>query len=329
MRMIPNILILAMACSFFISHAQKLEVSARLDTTEILIGDQITFELKADFEEGLEVVWPILTDTLTRNVEILGSTLPDTLESTRAAMHSILQEFTITSFDSGLYRIPPVSFMFVQKGDSIPGTVSTLPLYLKVNTVEIDTTGNIKPIKPPLPAPYTLREALPWIGGIIAAGLITWLLIYYFKKRKKHQPLFVPRPKPKLPPHEIALSALEELRYKKLWQNNRFKDYYTEMTDILREYIEDRFHVPAVELTTEDILHNLTNHNINQEAFDKLRLTLKLADLVKFAKEKPLPLENDLSLNNSTDFVRETILKVEEGAGKEEKEEHLRNKENV
>ncbi len=319
MKLLHYIFTFLIAFGALWTHAQKLEVIARLDTNEILIGDQITLELKAQFRSGLNISWPIFQDTITKNIEIIEATLPDTIESHTPGIKAMLQKIRITSFDSGVHIIPPLSFLYIQEGDTLTNSASTLPQYLKVNTVEIDSTKNIMPIKPPLAAPYTFREALPWIIAIVVAGLLAWFLYYYFKKRKKHQPLFAARPKPKLPPHIIALNDLEELRYKKLWQNNKYKEYYTIMTDIVREYIEERFQVPAIEMTTDEILNGLKNEqSINSDAMDKVKQTLRLADLVKFAKEKPLPLENDLSLNNSIDFVRETIQKVEESQAESE-----------
>ena len=102
------------------------------------------------------------------------------------------------------------------------------------------------------------------------------------------------------------MNGLESLKVKKLWQAGKVKDYYTELTDIVRIYIEERFSVQAVEMTTEEILEGLKDSYIDQESINKLARTLVLADLVKFAKEKPLPLENDTSMNNTIDFVKET-----------------------
>ncbi|MBE9481570.1 MAG: hypothetical protein IMY69_07740, partial [Bacteroidetes bacterium] len=121
------------------------------------------------------------------------------------------------------------------------------------------------------------------------------------------------KPKPKIPPHVIALDALEKLRINKLWQSGKIKEYHTEITDIIRVYIHERFGIDAMEMTTDEILasFNKKNDEVDDGLKNKLKQTLMLADLVKFAKEKPLPLENDKSLNNSIDFVKETIRKIE------------------
>jgi len=312
LKAIPIILLILVS---FTGLSQEPAVSTRLDTNDILIGDQTGLLITASFPQNMRLAWPVFQDTLTGNIEVIKVEPADTVKDKRENLTRVTQRVIITSFDSGYHKIPPLSFLYAKEGDTSIQYVSTLPLYLKVNTVEVDTTAAIKPIKAPLRAPLTFREVFPWVLGALLIALVAWFVYYYFRKRKKHQPLFAPRLKPTRPAHELALEGLEELRHRKLWQSGKTKEYYTEMTDIVREYIENRFRVRAVEMTTEEILDGLKGENINTDAFDKLRQTLILADLVKFAREQPLPLENDLTLNNSIDFVRETILKITETAG--------------
>jgi hypothetical protein len=133
------------------------------------------------------------------------------------------------------------------------------------------------------------------------------LAIYFFLiKKKKKEPVIKMRLKPTIPADEAALEALETLRLKKLWQSGRVKEYYSEMTDIVREYIELRFSIRALEMTTDEISSSIRQVAVNGQAREKLVSTLTLADLVKFAKEQPMPMENDLCLNQCIDFVRET-----------------------
>ncbi|MBU2651141.1 MAG: hypothetical protein KKA81_09420 [Bacteroidetes bacterium] len=324
---IPILLILVS----FTGRSQTPVVSTRLDTNDILIGDQTGLLITASFPKNMRLAWPVFQDTLSGNIEVIKIEPADTANDKSGNLTRVSQRLIITSFDSGYHKIPPLSFLYAQEGDTSIQYVSTFPLYLKVNTVEVDTTAAIKPIKAPLGAPLTFREVFPWIIGALLITLAAWFIYYYFRKRKKHQPLFAPRLKPTRPAHELALEGLEKLRHRKLWQSGKTKEYYTEMTDIVRDYIENRFNVRAVEMTTDEILDGLKEQNINNDAFDKLRQTLILADLVKFAKEQPLPLENDLTLNNSIDFVRETILKITEtaGTGEDTQEETFKQEDHV
>ncbi len=310
--------------------AQQVTAVATPDTTDILIGDQIEFSIEFTMPLDYRVLWPFQKDTLTRNVEIIRQSPVDTAINEAGNLVKMFQTFTITSFDSGYYRIPPLKFRYQPIDDTVFMEASTMPSYLRVHTMAVDTSQAIKAIKPPLRAPLTFREVLPWLLISLAALAITLLIVYVISRRKKKQPLFTIRPRPVLPPHIIALNGLEALRGKKLWQAGKVKDFYTELTDIVRVYIEDRFGVNAVEMTTDEILDGMRNTDANREAIGRLSQMLKLADLVKFAKEKPLPVDNDNSLNNSIVFVNDTkpeTEKPEEPAARAEKDEIKENTE--
>lgn len=285
--------------------AQNTGATARIDKSAILIGEQVKFELTVTLPAGSKVQWPLMLDTLTQNVEILRKTGLDTVSSDNSQF-TLKQELIITSFDSGYYVIKPILFKYNRKGDTLTYITETPPVALEVQTIQTDESKDIMPIKPPLRAPVTFRELMPWIGLVLIVLLIATLAYYYFKKRKKVLPVAHSRLKPSIPPYEAAIEALEGLRLKKLWQAGKTKEYYSEMTDIIREYIELRFPVRALEMTTEEINAALRKTEVNASARDKLYQVLLLADLVKFAKEQPLPLENDLCLSQCLEFVRET-----------------------
>ncbi|MEE4255408.1 MAG: hypothetical protein V2I47_00075 [Bacteroidales bacterium] len=286
--------------------AQEVSPIARFDTTDILIGDQIDLNISFTMPLDYRVLWPHYKDTLTRNIEIVSMSPVDTLINESENIVEMLQSLTITSFDSGYYYVPPIKFQYQPIDDTVFTEASTIPLYLKVHTMQVDTTQAIKPIKPPLGAPLTFREILPWLLAGLGALIVIILAIYIYTRWKKNKPLFRIRPKIILPPHVVAMNGLENLKGKKLWQAGKVKDYYTELTDILRNYIEDRYDVTAVEMTTDEILEGLKNTDAPKESVDKLARTLVLADLVKFAKENPLPLDNDISMNSSIEFVKTT-----------------------
>lgn len=287
-------------------YSQVTEARVELDTNAIMIGDQIELTLALDVPANSEVFWPYLTaDTVVTGIEIIGSGEVDTAALDKDYLR-LEQTLTVTSFDSGYYAIPPIPFKFRMKGDTTEYSLQSVPAYLQVNSPDVDMNAAIKPIKPPLEAPFTIDEALPYIGGGLLLALFAAGIVYYLRKRRKHEPVFRPRPKPRVPAHVRALDDLDKLKLKKLWQSGKVKEFYIELTGIVRLYIEDRFGVDALEMTTNEIMIGLKPFNINEEALSKLEKTLVLADLVKFAKEKPLPVENDTSLNNCIDFVRET-----------------------
>ncbi|HSG68286.1 MAG TPA: hypothetical protein VK994_06230 [Bacteroidales bacterium] len=298
-------------------YAQEVHVDARLDTTDMLIGDQIRLNINFSMPLDYRVIWPFYKDTIATGLEIISQSAVDTVINEGENLVNMLQSITITSFDSGYYYIPPLRFQYQPIDDTGFREASSIPLYLKVHTMEVDTAQAIKPIKPPLRAPLTFAEILPWLLIALAGAAIIFAAIYIIRKRRRKEPIFQIRPKPILPPHIIAINGLEGLKKKKLWQAGLTKDFYTELTDILRVYIEGRFAVQAVEMTTDEIIHGLKATNAGNGAIDKLSKVLVLADLVKFAKENPLPLDNDNSLTSSIEFVNETRPIIENTPGNE------------
>ncbi len=296
-----------------LSYSQDIKATAELDTNSILIGDQVNLNIKLKCPVSTKIIWTALYDTITNEIEIIKKSKIDTIFSKDKKQINLSQTLIITSFDSGYYVIPAFQFIYDKINDTTFKIAKTNPLFLNVQTIPVDTTKAIKDIKPPLKAPVTFREVLPYILTGIAVAIIILLIIYYIKKRKKKQPLFQLHKKPKLLPHKIALDALEKLRIKKLWQKNKIKEYHSELTQIIRTYIKQRFNINALEMTSDEILHSFKKTDIKNEEIDnKLKQTLALADLVKFAKENPLPDENDKSMNNAIDFVKKTIISIEE-----------------
>jgi len=301
-----NIALLLTVFMHIIVSAQNTEAFSSIETDSIMIGDQFHYEMGINVPEDFQVLWPQLIDTISKNIEIIESKDIDT-----SYLENVLilkKQFKLTSFDSGYFKIPSYSIKFRHESDTLIFESQTLQHYIQVFTPTVDTSQAFKAIKGPISEPYTLREALPWILLGLSIIVIAFLIIWFIQKRKKNKPLFIAKPKTLLPAHVIAFQMLEELRLEKIWQAGLVKEYHTRLTDIVREYIERRFQIDALEMTTEEILGELEPMSINKEASAKLKSALQLADLVKFAKAKPTPLENDLCLNHCVDFVEETKI---------------------
>ncbi|MBI3500602.1 MAG: hypothetical protein HY063_02320 [Bacteroidetes bacterium] len=296
------------------SFSQNITVTASLDTNAILIGKQAKLKLRIDYQTDkgdVKIDFPKIGDTIIKQIEVVRQSkiekfIPDSNDLGRFAQQ---QTFIISSFDSGYYAIPP--FKFFLNGDSSKPIV-TEALLLTVNTVPVDTTKNIKDIKPPIEVPFSWKEYLPYvywgIGALAVLAGIILLIRYYLKKRKKK-----PLPEiivPKIPPHITALERLEKLREEKLWQQGKLKEYHSELSDILRQYIEHRFYIHAMEQVTDEIMYSFRTADVSEELKMKLRQILFLSDLVKFAKEQPLPNENEQSIINAFEFVNATKTEV-------------------
>ena len=298
--------ILTVGTIFFptLSHAQEIRVSARLDSTQILIGDQVNVTLEVQKPAGIAVQFPETAENLSEYIELLKSAPIDTLIEGNVVR--MTQNLLVTSFDSGEHRIPPFWFR-IDLGDRID-SIATNELSLRVYTMEIDTTKGPTDIKMPYDAPLTLKEVTPWILGIILVAAIIFFIFYYLSRRKRNLPLFTMPPKPKEPAHVIALRDLDRIKDEKIWQKDKIKEYYSQVTDVLRNYIEDRYTIPAMEQTTDEILASFGRQKDKPgvKTLENLRQVLTLADLVKFAKYLPLPDDHNLTLVNSYFFVNDT-----------------------
>lgn len=286
------------------SIAQNAKAFARLDTTAIMIGDQVGLELGITVPEDFTVSWPALADTISDHIEIVSTGENDTSHSQGNML--LTRSLKITSFDSGYFELPPFHFTIAHSNDTNRFLVNTNSQYLMVNVPAVDTSQAFKIIKGPVEEPVTFGEILPWLLIGIVVLTVVALTIWYIRRRRQNKPVFVRKPKKVLPPAVLAIQKLEELRLAKLWQQGKLKEYYTYLTDIIREYFDGRFNVDAMEMTSDEILESLRNKEINKEAMGKLHQVLQTADFVKFAKAHPTPLENDLCLNHCIDFVKET-----------------------
>jgi hypothetical protein len=284
----------------------QMETSIKLDTATILIGDQTILEIGFASPPAYTVLWPELSDTITAQIEIIKKTALDSTLSSDNSSKYLFQRLTITSFDSGFLVIPPVTIGYLMPGDTTLYFAETEALLLEVQTIAVNLEGDFKDIKDPMAAPFTFREALPYILAFLAILLLVLAGIYIWKKQKKAEPVFIAPLRPRIPAYQVALDSLEALRQKKLWQAGHIKDYHTELTDIVREYLRAGFNIHAHELTSEEILEWVNTTHINGQAKEKLRQILGLADMVKFAKLQPSPVEHDNSMIDATGFVRET-----------------------
>ncbi len=308
MKLILHITVFVTVLFLQLSVNAQTEATVSLDTNTILVGDQINLHLTFTAPKGTITEWPKINDTIISEIEVIEKSKVDTSFSEDKSKIILHQRLKITSFDSGYYAIPPFRFNYKNPGDQLVQYIETQAILLSVHTVPVDTSKEIRDIKEPIRAPFTFREAMPWIIALLLLAGSVYFIMYYLKKRKKAEPVFRMPVKIKLPAHQLALDALEALRNKKLWQSGQVKEYHTELTDIIRDYILNKFAIHAPELTSDEILNALNITATDHEARKKLNQAFVVADLVKFAKMQPLPMEHDASLNNAIDFVKATMF---------------------
>jgi len=288
------------------SAGQDVKISSSFDSTKIFIGDQIKFNVTIDQPSNLKLTIPTLKDTLCKNVEIISGPRVDTTKSQNGRI-KIIHKYLITSFDSGRYQIGPVFAESKNEGGlkRFYSDYSILEV-MRVRIAPADTTAKIFDIIKPYKAPITLGEMLPWILIILLLGIILWAIIRYLPKLRKsnsESSVFIPSE----PAHVIAFRDLERLKSQELWQKGETKKYYTELTEILRRYLENRFRVYSLELTTSETLDALVKSGFKKDgSYKDLKTVLTGADLVKFAKYNPVASENESHFQTSWNFVLTT-----------------------
>ena len=283
-------------------------VSASIDSTMLFIGDQTDLHLQATCEQSEQVQMPVYGEELVSGIEIVDRTQVDTTKL-NDGRYQLNQTLTLTSFEDSLFYIAPLPFV------SGEDTIWSNPLSLNViQPFEVDSTLAITDIKPIAKAPIWWWGIFRWVLiALLLGGLIygTHYLALYIGRRKG---IIKETPKePERPAEEIALEKLDLIKEEKIWQSGQIKEYHTQLTDVVREYIGRRFEVSSSEKTSDETLRAMKPLLKEQkDLYDKLNKMLSLADLVKFAKWTTTPDENELSLKTAYDFVRETTPAKEE-----------------
>jgi len=304
--------------SAFSLSAQTV-VKATIDSTNILIGEQtkIHLEIAADKSQPIQI--PMISDTLMTGVEVLNISKIDTIDLGNNRMQ-MKYDYLITAFDSAVYLLPP--FQVISGAD----TAYSAELALKVSTLPVDTaSGQFYDIKGVRAPSFVLMDYLPGILlilAIIALVALVGFIVYRIINKKSLVPF--KKEEPYVPPHIRAIQRLDVIKGEKLWQAGKIKEYHSEITDTLRKYIEERYRIGAMEMTSGEILADIKGHDEIKSVYDNLKQILILADFVKFAKYRSLPDENELSMSNAYLFVDNT--KPEE-LPEEKKEQSETNKE--
>lgn len=315
MKQIAYLFVFFLYCH--LGFTQEVRVKAELDSANIMIGDQVNLNLSVNFDRNVSIEKidiSVLADI--DKVEVLQIGSVDTIPSNDLMM--LQQRLTLTSFDSGYYKIPAIPISYSYHGNK--GLAKTNELALNVNTFPIVTDSlHIEPIKPIIEEPLKLQDFLPYILGVFGLAGIIFLILYLIRRAKRKEAL--PIPEIIRPAHEIALDKLMVLDKAKLWQQGEIKQYQSELTYIIREYLENRFSINALESTTDEIIAQLKAKVIESDWQEKLKKIFQTADLVKFAKAEPPAELHATAMEQAEDFVvstKETVLEKEDNENKKE-----------
>ena len=275
----------------------------------VLIADQLFygFELK-QVEEGTQFAFAQVGDTLMTNIRVVKPWQMDTVKVSKPKkgqprLLDLKGGLTVTSFDEGIYYLPPIAVQRLSK-DGVLDTLVFDPQTVEIKTMPVDTaTFQPHDIKGVIRYPVTFAEVAPWVvGGLLLIGLIAlivWLIVRY---RRSHNPEFIRKD----PAHIVALRKLDQYRGNKMWVPEKQKVFYSGITDTLREYIADRYGICAMEMTTAEIFADMKNTDVPQELREEMRQLFELADFVKFAKFTASDDDNAKALPTAVRFVTST-----------------------
>ena len=266
-----------------------------------MLGDQTDLHLSVTHEASEQVQMPVYGEMLQEGIEIVDRSAIDTtaLPDGRVQM---TQDLTLTSFKDSLFAIQP---LYVTSGED---TFWTEPMALNViQPFEVDSSLAITDIKDIEKAPIWWWGIFRWVllalGCVLLAVGGYYLWRWYQKHRKPEEETI--DPELLRPADEVALEKLDEIKAQKIWKDGKVKEYQTELTDVVREYIGRRFDVHSTEKTSDETLQEMKS-KVDKDLYTRLKSMLQLADLVKFAKWHTTPDENETALITAYDFVNET-----------------------
>lgn len=291
-----------------------IEVKSIVDTSHITIGDRITYTLSIDHVDTMRVEKPGEGVHLGQ-FEIKDYKIYDPVRQEGRILEKF--EYVISVFDTGTFVIPPFPVAYFPNdslGDYKLIEASAITIY--VESVIQDEERQLRDIKPPIDIPYDYFLLLSVISSIVLIGALVYLGYRLYLKRKETG-YFIKTPEPQRPAHEVALESLEELLKKDLLSDGLIKEFYSDISEIIRRYIEGRYFIPALEETSREILIELNGQDISEEMLLKAKESLELSDLVKFAKYKPSDEENQNVVSWTKEFVEGTmvVFTVEEEPG--------------
>lgn len=312
-----TILLAALTVTSFVAGADTLPdpgvdddapvVRGSVEPDSIGIGDRFLYSIEVDKDLVQSVFFPSFGGDGSEPYSLIEDMPIDTLSRDGRRM-TIRKRYLLGAFEEGIHNVLP-QVMYADKNivDTLYGADT---LHVLVTTFQIDSTSHsIFDIKPQKTLPFRMGEITGYIKWVIVALLVIAALVYALRRVLAHygrslRDMF--RPAPPQPPHVVAFAALEKLRGERLWQQEKHKQYYSALTDILRSYLVGQFGIGAMEMTSDEIIEAVRGIDVPRKNAMDLTEILREADLVKFAKATPAAEENEAAYRAVWDFVEQT-----------------------
>ncbi len=296
---------LIIICLLFFHQPSTAQYSAKgsVDSTYMMIGDQQLLHLEVVYPAGTDLLPLVFKRNSDDAIEFLAQTKWDTVSAGSSVR--IKKNILFTCWDSGYQAVPAIPVVFLESGEK--DTVYTREIPIEVMVPPADSI--LADIKPIIEEPIVWTDYIPELSVIVLLLLVA--LVWFIASKIKTEKELPPPPPIIIPPYETAFQKLKKLKASKLWQQGQVKEYHSQLTHIIREYLEGRYGVKALEQTTDEILGQMKIEMFDPELTEKMTTLLQTADLVKFAKAEPPAEYHASALELGEEFVRVTKKVIE------------------
>ena len=302
-------------------HAQDTSIKGKVSADTIAVGQPFDYQIILTVPENYLVTWATFKDTLSNTIDVLKVGDITTTPAEKGKFVVMKQNLTLTSFENGDVNIPEIGISYLERAnDTVHHTLYTDEYDIYVKTIAVDTTKAIMPIKAPIEQSFTFKEGAHWAILFIIVAALVFLIIYLIKhlSGKKKTIVFKKKKVHVIPAIVTARAKLNVMKDNESWNTSWTKDYYTDLTDIAREYLKGQFKIDATEMTSEEIMKAVNKLNFSISTKEHLQETLATADFVKFAKATTTKEQNRQSFNDINGFVEESYNYFQEEKKKEE-----------
>ena len=320
-RTVLTICFLLLCCpAVSFSQQGEISVESKIDKAEVSVGELVLYEVTVRHAPEIEVTMPPPGINL-GGFEIRDYNVLDPVEIDNIIERKV--EYIIAAYDTGIYSIPPTGVLYMAN-DFVQNVLMTDEVTIRVKSILTGDMEDIIEIKDPL----ELVRNWNTIILLVAVGLVLTVFgilgFLYYRQKKRGKSLFEWKKEPEPPAHEEAIASLDKLRESSLLADGSIKEYYVQLSDIVRLYLQKRYFKPVMEMTTTQSKAALAEENIGEEALPIIELLLDDCDLVKFAKYLPAETVHEEVLQSGYDIVNltkiESLVPVEEDQAGENSE---------
>ncbi len=283
----------------------SISIDSRVDKSKITIGDLIKYTVEVTHSPKMRLQAPELAANLGM-FEIRDYSVHEPV--TREGQVLERMDYTISTFEVGEFEIPELTYYYSFPGDSTRHELKTERIGIVVESLKPSEAGDIRDIKTPLSLPRDYRKIIIWTSLALALLVLLGVSFYIWRRHRAGKGILPQRVEPPRPAHETALAALSALRASSLLAEGRVKEYYIELSEIIRRYIEGRYFITALELTSLELISDLRRADVEVENIELIQSFLEVCDLVKFAKLIPPPAQNEAVTQKAFDLVEKTKL---------------------